>query len=196
MVSKISRYRKLTDIVAADAYGRRLVSKDLRLLPEVKGTFLHTVEEADRLDILSYKYYKEPRKWWRICDANAEFLSPQALLGKEPIVSDRFPLTFDDNGTSPPWAVLLKSLSERIGVEDVIIEDDTLLVPREETYEGQKVTVQAEQHKRVVLITYNRMNVTARELADAMAAAGFSVSQPANIGRTGKRIVIPPDIVG
>jgi hypothetical protein len=46
------------------------------------------------------------------------------------------------------------------------------------------------------LITYNRMNVTARELADAMAAAGFSVSQPANIGRTGKRIVIPPDIVG
>lgn len=50
MFSKISRYRKLPDVVAVDAQGRRLESKGLRLLPELTGTFLHTVEAGDRLD--------------------------------------------------------------------------------------------------------------------------------------------------
>ena len=90
MFSRISRYRTLPDIVTTDADGRTLVSKTLRPLPQAPGTFRHTVEEADRLDHLAYKYYQEPRKWWRISDANPEFLSPQALLGKEPIVTDRF----------------------------------------------------------------------------------------------------------
>ena len=72
-----------------------MASKTLRLLPQVSGTFRHTVEDVDRLDHLAYKYYQQPRKWWRISDANPEFLSPQALLGKEPIVTDRFPVTFD-----------------------------------------------------------------------------------------------------
>ena len=88
MFSKISRYRKLPDVVTIDVQGRRLESKSLRLLPEVTGIFLHTVESGDRLDHLAYKYYKQPRKWWRICDANPEFPSPQALLGKESIVID------------------------------------------------------------------------------------------------------------
>lgn len=79
MFSRISRYRKLADVVTTDAKGRKLASKSLRLPPEVSGTFLHTVEEVDRLDHLAYKYYKQPRKWWRICDANPEFMSPQAL---------------------------------------------------------------------------------------------------------------------
>ena len=91
MFSRISRYHTLPDIVTTDAEGRTFASKTLRPLPQVSGTFRHTVEDADRLDQLAYKYYREPRKWWRMSDANPEFLSPQALLGKEPIVTDRFP---------------------------------------------------------------------------------------------------------
>ena len=102
MFSRISRYQKLPDMVTTDSQGRTLPSKTVRLLPQVLGTFRHTVEEVDRLDHLAFKYYQQPQKWWRIVDANPEFLSPQALLGKEPIVTDRFPLTFQRRWDSAP----------------------------------------------------------------------------------------------
>ncbi len=195
MFSKISRYRKQPDIVAIDNKGLVLASRDLRLLPEVSGTFLHTVEEIDRLDHLAYKYYKQPRKWWRICDANPEFMSPQALLGKEPVVTDRFPLTFNGDTAQPPWADLLRHLSETLGVECVKIVDDISLVPEEQTHNGQLVTVYAEHFERSVIVTYNNMNLSAEDLAGIITDTGFEVSQPENIGRTGKKIIIPPDVV-
>lgn len=195
MFSKISRYRKQPDIVTIDKKGRVLASRDLRLLPDVSGTFLHTVEEIDRLDHLAYKYYKQPRKWWRICDANPEFMSPQALLGKESIVTDRFPLTFHGNGTQPPWADLLMNLSETLGVEDVKVVDDIRPVPEEQTINGQLVTVYAEHFERAVIVKYNRMNLSAENLASIITDTGFEVSQPENVGRIGKKIIIPPDVV-
>jgi len=173
MFAKISRYRKLPDEVTVDVNGQRLESKSLRLLPEVTGTFLHTIEDGDRLDHLAYKYYKQPRKWWRICDANPEFLSPPALLGKVPIVTERFPLTFSGTG-SAPWAMLLARMASLVGVEDTWLAED----------------------EASVVITYNQMSIQSADLADALAMAGFAVEQPQSIGRTGKQIVIPPDVVG
>ena len=82
MFSKISRYRAVPDVAAADAQGRVRLTKDLRPLPDVRGQFLHTVDAGDRLDLLAYRYYGQSVKWWRICDANPEFLSPLALLGQ------------------------------------------------------------------------------------------------------------------
>ncbi len=92
MFTKISRYYKVPDVAVPDAQGRVLASKDLRLLPEVTGTFRHRVQAGDRLDHLAHKYYSQPLQWWHICDANPEFLSPLALLGEEAIVTARFPL--------------------------------------------------------------------------------------------------------
>lgn len=196
MFSKNSRYRKLKDVVTTDPKGRNLQSKTLRPLPEVSGVFLHTVEEVDRLDHLAYKYYKQPRKWWRICDANPEFMSPQALLGKEPVVTARFPLTFEENGVQPPWAELLRRLSEVIGVEDVrVVEEEVELVPEERTIGAQQVTVFVPRYERAVIVRYNQMNVNAGDLADVMTAVGFGVDQPQNIGRIGKQIVVPPNVV-
>lgn len=196
MFSKISRYRKLQDVVTTDHKGRDLESKTLRLLPEASGTFLHTVDESDRLDHLAFKYYKQPRKWWRICDANPEFMSPQALLGKEQIVTTRFSLTFDGNGTQPTWSVLLRSLTEIVGVEDIRITEEVKLVEEVQTTDGEQVTVHAEQFDRSVIVVYNGKNVGSGELADVIASAGFEVGQTENIGRVGKQIVVPPDVVG
>lgn len=196
MFSKNSRYRKLTDIVTTDPKGRNSESKSLRLLPEVSGTFLHTVEEVDRLDHVAYKYYKQPRKWWRICDANPEFMSPQALLGKEPIVTYRFPLTFDDEESQPPWAELLRQLPEVVGVENLQVEEKVELVSEEQTIGDQQVTVLVPRYERATIVTYNQMNVSAGDLADIMTDVGFEVGQPQNIGRVGKQIVIPPNVVG
>jgi len=195
MFSKISRYRKLSDVVTVDVQGRRLESKSLRLLPEVTGIFLHTVESGDRLDHLAYKYYKQPRKWWRICDANPEFPSPQALLGKESIVTTRFPLTFAGGG-QPPWAELLKQLERKVGVEGFNVVDEIRLVAQEQTIGGQTITVNVEHYERAVMVTYNQMNISTSDLANVIAAAGFGVMQPETIGRVGKTIIIPPDVIG
>jgi hypothetical protein len=196
MFSRVSRYRKLPDIVTTDSQGRTLPSKALRLLPEVSGTFSHTVEDVDRLDHLAYKYYQQPRKWWHIVDANPEFMSPQALLGKEPIVTDRFPLTFDDNGTQPPWSALVRNLTDRVGVEGISVVEEIHLVSQAQTVDGQTDTVYVEQFARAVVVTYNRMNVSVEDLISLIKAIGFDVSQPERIGRVGKQIVIPRDITG
>lgn len=34
----------------------------------------HTLKATDRLDLLAQHYYNDSRKWWRILDANPEFL--------------------------------------------------------------------------------------------------------------------------
>jgi hypothetical protein len=38
------------------------------------GIVEHTVLHTDRLDLLASAYYKEDRRWWRILDANADFM--------------------------------------------------------------------------------------------------------------------------
>jgi hypothetical protein len=192
MFSRISRYRTLPDIVTTDAEGRTLVSKALRPLPQAPGTFRHTVEDADRLDHLAYKYYQQPRKWWRLSDANPEFLSPQDLLGKEPIVTDRFPLEFE--GAQPPWAALMQNLTRHVGVEEVEVVEEIHLAPREQTVGGQSVTLHVEQFQRAIIVTYNQLNMSTGDLAGIITASGFAVRPPERLGRVGRQIIIPRDV--
>ena len=197
MFSKISRYRTLPDVVTTEARGRTVSSKGLRLLPAVSGTFLHTVEGVDRLEHLAFKYYQQPRNWWRICDANPEFMAPQALLGKEPIVTVRFPLALESEEGQPAWAGLLRQLATMVGVERVqVVEKEVELVPQQRDIAGTRVTVVVPRYERAVIVTYNQMNLAAGELAQVMTAARFAVGQPELIGRVGKAIVIPPGVVG
>jgi hypothetical protein len=174
MFFKNSRYRKLPNEVTVDSKGRRLLSKSLRSLPEVTGIFLHTIEDGDRLDHLANKYYNQPRKWWRICDANPEFMSPQVLLGKTPLITQRFPISFANTEEQPPWATLMRAIASQVGVEDVWLTDG-------ESY---------------LIVKFNQVNIQSSDLTDMLEKAGFNVEQPQTIGRTGKQIVIPPDIVG
>jgi hypothetical protein len=193
MFSKISRYRRVPDVTAPDAQGRLLVAKDLRLLPTVSGDFRHTVDAGDRLDQLAYKYYGQPLQWWNICDANPEFLSPLALLGKDAVVTTRFPVTVSG---PPPWTALFRTVREMLGVEDVQISEDIQLVPRPTTVSGQTITALMEDFSRAVLVTYNRLNVTAATLAAAIGAAGFMVAPFTDLDQLGREITIPPKPIG
>jgi len=195
MFSRISRYRKLPDLVTVDAQGRSLTSKDLRLLPDVVGTFQHTVEEGERLDHLAFKYYQQPRKWWRIADANPAFLSPLALLSQDPVATVRFRLTVAGGG-DPPWAAAGQSLSQRLGFEGFLFEDEVRIVALPQTIGGQQVTVHVEVHDYAVRVTYNQLNVSLPELAALIASTGFEVTRPEVLGQVGQRITIPPDVVG
>jgi hypothetical protein len=194
MFSRISRYRTLPDIVTTDAEGRALVSKTLRPPPEAPGTLRHTVADTDRLDHLAYKYYRQPTKWWQLSDANPRFLSPQALLGKEPIVTDRFPVEFD--GARPPWPTLVRNLTQQVGVEEVEVVEEIRLAPRAEIVGGQSVILHSEQFERAILVTYNQLNTNAGDLTGIFAAAGFTVRTPERLGRVGGQIIIPRDVTG
>src|ERR1700752_882386 len=93
MFIKGSRYRNLSESSPVDAAGERLVGKDLREIPPpLIGPFRHTVLEGDRLDLLSFKYYRDPTKWWQIADANPQEPFPLDLLDRNPLVTERFVL--------------------------------------------------------------------------------------------------------
>ncbi len=195
MFSRISRYRRTPDVVSVDARGRRIEAKDLRPLPGAAGELLHTLEDGERLDRLAHRYYRQPRKWWRICDANPDFLSPLSLLGREPLVTVLFPLSCDHE--PPSWSALLAALWGRVGVEDVRVVEEERYVPAA----GGGVETVVE---RAVLVIHNRMSTSTQELAEIIhprpagddageVGRGFDGCAPQPIGRAGKPIVIPPE---
>jgi hypothetical protein len=167
------------------------------MLPAVAGSFEHTIEGADRLEHLAFKYYRQPRNWWHICDANPQYLSPQALLGKEPIVKVRFAVDTPTAGATPAWAALLSALTGRVGVECVqIIEEEAGLVPQQRAIANTQVTVLVPQVERAVIVTCNQQSISPADLGQAILAAGFTAGPPETVGRVGKRIVVPPDVLG
>jgi hypothetical protein len=88
MFSKSSRYRNLPESSPVNAQGERLRGKELRLAPLTPGRFLHTVHESDRLDLLAFKYYGDPSRWWQISDANSEWAYPADMLDRRPAVEE------------------------------------------------------------------------------------------------------------
>lgn len=192
--SKLSRYRQVPDIAVPDARGRVLAAKDIRPLPDVTGTFRHTVDSGDRLDQLSYSYYGQPLQYWHICDANPRFLSPLALLDKEPVTTTRFPVT--TKVADPPWAAALSALSAMTGVEEATVEEDVDLVEQQQAVGSQQVTVLVKRFTRALLVTYNRLTVDAEALSAAIATTGFAVGPAVDSGQLGQQIVIPPTVSG
>lgn len=197
MFSKISRYQKLADIHAVDAAGRRLASKELRPLPATTGTFRHSIEAVDRLDHLAYRYYQQPLRWWRICDANPEILSPLDLLGDGPVATVRVPLDHDDASGPAPWAQLIRRLRATAGVDDVTVEESvTELVTVQTTIGTETVDFETPAVTRAVVVRYYLASLTSEALSEVIAATGFEPGQAQQIGRVGKEIVMPPRTLG
>jgi hypothetical protein len=174
VLPRISRYYGLDSAVDSDPRqpGRTVMVDAARVAPEPTGTFQHVLAEGDRLDQLAVRYYREPRKWWQICDANPEFLSPLELLGRGPTATVR--LTLAPAGPQPPdWPRLASALDGVLGVTSF-------------RFLGDPGTVE---------LTCNRFALDEQALQDAIAAAGLTPSQRVPIGRVGKPVTIPPDSV-
>ncbi len=191
MFTKHSRYAKLPELVATDATGHAVTSKALRLLPETTGTFQHTVQENDRLDHLAYHYYKQPQKWWRICDANPAVLSPQALLGQAALVTQRIPLLM--GGDQPAWAALLAGVRGLLGVIDAQLHETFDLVMEQQLVDDTLLEIYREVRQATLVVTYLASLTTTEALVAAIAAAGFVAGAPQTVTNIGKRITIPPD---
>lgn len=51
-----------------------------RRIPETSGVVEHVIKAGERLDLLARDYYNDDRLWWRILDANPDFLYGGQLL--------------------------------------------------------------------------------------------------------------------
>jgi nucleoid-associated protein YgaU len=75
-----SRYLRVADytVEAADGTTRKL--KATREPAATQPGLTYQVREGDRLDLLAYKFYRNPRKWWLIADANPDCICAEELL--------------------------------------------------------------------------------------------------------------------
>jgi hypothetical protein len=172
-VARTSRYYGLDSLVDRDPRdpARTVVVDAARVASEPVGTFQHVLAAGDRLDQLAFRYFREPRKWWLICDANPEFLSPLDLLGRGPTATLR--LTLKGAG----WPTLTAALDSILGVESFRL----LLAP-----DADEGTVE---------LTYNRFVLDEKKLDDAIEATGLTMKRREPIGRVGKPVTVPPDTV-
>jgi len=75
-----SRYHRVPDAGFVDGEGRRVQLKRTREPVETELALIYQVRQGDRLDALAYKFFRDPRKWWLIADANPDVLTPEQLL--------------------------------------------------------------------------------------------------------------------
>jgi hypothetical protein len=72
MIDRSSRYKQTATYLAVDAQDEPLKVLELREIPEVEAVFAYTPGPGQRLDHLAQRYYRDPRKFWHICDASDE----------------------------------------------------------------------------------------------------------------------------
>ncbi len=83
MIGKGSRYENAQGFVGES--GKEPVFGGIRprKIGPAAGVLEYTVNEGDRLDLLSLHFYNNTRRWWRILDAN-----PQLICGADLMLSE------------------------------------------------------------------------------------------------------------
>jgi hypothetical protein len=193
-----SRYRDVPVVAVPDARGRVLAARDLRLLPDVAGTFVHIVVEGDRLDGLASAYYRRPLVWWHIADANPGMLSPWALVGADPVVTLTVPIRISGD---PPWSDVLRALAALPGVEDVTVADDVELADEPQTVGLKQVVVTVGRPVRALAVRRNeataaRAGSTVADVVAAVTKAAFTVGPVVRSDGVGSAVVVPPTPTG
>lgn len=81
MFFKGSRYAKVTTLEITDSTGRTVQYKAIRFIPEAQARLAHKVQGGERLDHVAHRYFRDPERFWRICDAN-KAIWPDDLMSK------------------------------------------------------------------------------------------------------------------
>lgn len=83
MLVKKSRYQEAEPFETTADDGEVFVGIKARAVGEATGVVEHEVQASDRLDRLARHYYNNDRLWWRIVDANPQFIFGPDMLGEE-----------------------------------------------------------------------------------------------------------------
>jgi hypothetical protein len=79
MFFKGSRYATVPTATLVDETGRVVTYKTTRFIPDTPAVVGHRVVGGERLDHVAWQHYRDPERFWRICDANRA-LWPADLL--------------------------------------------------------------------------------------------------------------------
>jgi nucleoid-associated protein YgaU len=79
MIFKGSRYQDTGTYQVTDATGRMTAALKIRFIPPAPAGYYHTFTADQRLDLVAYKFYRNPEKFWLIADANNQ-MDPEDLL--------------------------------------------------------------------------------------------------------------------
>jgi len=74
MFQKGSRYEKCVPFTPGSDGAVVFSGIRPRAIGSAIGVVEHVVKAGDRLDLLARHYYNDDRLWWRIADANPDFL--------------------------------------------------------------------------------------------------------------------------
>ena len=90
MFFKGSRYEKVPTTTLTDASGRVIAFKTTRFIGPAPALEGHRVMSVERLDNIAWEHYRDPERYWRICDANLalwpdDLLEPAAVLLVPPV---------------------------------------------------------------------------------------------------------------
>jgi hypothetical protein len=79
MIFKGSRYQNTPTYVVTGPDGDPVSALRIRFVPDTPAGFVHVYGGDERLDLLAYRFYGNPEKFWLIADANTE-MDPEELL--------------------------------------------------------------------------------------------------------------------
>ena len=86
MIDKTSRYAKVAELEVVDDAGEVEVVLELRETPRSTGVFRHTPLDGERLDHIAQRYYRDPKKFWKVCDASDVMDPFDVVVTGRPIV--------------------------------------------------------------------------------------------------------------
>ena len=78
MFFKGSRYESVTEASLTRPDGLVIRYKRIRFIPGTPAQLAHAVVAGERTDHLASLAYRDPERFWRICDANG-VMQPEAL---------------------------------------------------------------------------------------------------------------------
>lgn len=83
MFGKASRYRNARSYSPREDGSTVFAGIRPREIGPASGVIEHTIRAGDRLELLARHYYNDSRLWWRIVDANPEFLYGGDIITRE-----------------------------------------------------------------------------------------------------------------
>ena len=85
MIDRKSRYSSTPVLTVDDGRGGTHPLLDLRETPPTPSVLHVTPTDSDRLDLLAFEYYRDPTRFWRICDASSELDPFDVVAPGEPM---------------------------------------------------------------------------------------------------------------
>lgn len=85
MIDRRSRYKSTPALSVDDGLGGTHPLLDLRETPPTTGVLQFAPTDSDRLDLLAWRFFRDPTRFWRICDASSRLDPFDVLVPGEPM---------------------------------------------------------------------------------------------------------------